>query len=105
MIKYIGIGLAGLALVGCTQAAPAPAPAPTVTVTAAPTVAPAPVPNLYQEAMQESWDAMSYADQENVCLVYNSWPAEAWDAFNEGAEGLVPRSEFDKFFSSKCASY
>ncbi len=35
MIKYIGIGIAGLALVGCTQAAPAPvvtvtAPAPSV---------------------------------------------------------------------------
>ena len=106
MIKYIGIGLAGLALVGCTQAAPAPAP--TVTVTAAPTVAPpdpTPTANFYQDVLQEAWDSMSTTYQEGMCFAYNTWPADAWDAFNQGADGLVPRSEFEQFFSIKCASY
>lgn len=110
MIKYIGIGIAGLALVGCAQAAPAPAP--TVTVTAAPTVAPtvappAPVPtsNFYQDSLTEAWNSMSSTDQEGMCFAYNTWPADAWDAFNQGAEGLVPRNEFDQFFSMKCSAY
>ena len=106
MIKYIGIGLAALALVGCTRAAPAP----TVTVTApappAVTVVPTPeVDSFYQTILQEAWDDTSASDKEDMCFVFNAVPDQAWDAFNQGADGLVPRSEYDAFFTSVCASY
>lgn len=104
MIKYIGIGLAGLALVGCTQAAPAPvvtvtAPAPTVTVK------PPPVQNEYQSQMEYAWSTLTSTDKEGICYLFNYSPQEAWDAFNSTANDSVPRSEFEYFLNEKCNSY
>ncbi len=84
MIKYIGIGIASLALVGCTQAAPTPvvtvtAPAPTVT-------APAPVQDEDTAALEYAWSTLSSNEKEGVCLLLAYSPEEAWDSFNEGAD-------------------
>ena len=104
MIKYIGIGIAGLALVGCTQAAPAPvvtvtAPAPTVTVQ------PPAQTNEYQDAMEYAWSTLTQSDKDSVCLIFNYDPQEAWDAFNSEAGNSVPQSEFNAFLTSKCSSF
>ena len=103
MIKYIGIGLAGLALVGCTQATPAPV----VTVTAHAPAAPAPVEtsNAYQDAMEYAWDTLTSGEKNEVCYLFNAAPQEAWDAFNSTANDSVPQEEFNTFFSSKCSVY
>lgn len=102
MIKYIGIGLAGLALAGCTQAAPAPvvtvtAPAPTVTV-------PAPVPttNEYQDAMEYAWGTLTGNERSSICALFNYDPQGAWDAFSESGSD-VPQSEFNSFLSRRCS--
>jgi hypothetical protein len=107
MIKYIGIGLAGLALVGCTQAAPAPvvtvtAPAP---VAPAPPVTPPPIVNEYQDAMEYAWTTLTATEKSEVCYLFNVSPQEAWAAFNSSANDAVPQSEFNAFFSAKCNSY
>ena len=104
MIKYIGIGIASLALVGCTQAAPAPvvtvtAPAPVVTVTP-----PAPA-NEYQTMLDYVWSTLTANEKSGICYVFNTSPQEAWDAFNEGAQDSIPQSEFNNFFSSQCNAY
>lgn len=96
---------AALALTGCTQAAPAP----TVTVTAqppAPVAPPAPETNDFvQGILQEAWDTFSPSEKADMCFAFNALPDEAWQAFNEGAEGLIPRSDYDAFFSVQCSAY
>lgn len=104
MIKYIGVGIAGLALVGCTQAAPAPvvtvtAPAPTVTVE------PEPENNQYQGLLNYAWGELSSSERSDLCDLYNSAPEYAWSIFEEGLDDPIPRSEFDTFFDSKCSDY
>lgn len=104
MIKYIGIGIAGLALVGCTQAAPTPvvtatAPAPTATVQ------PTPEDNTYQSALEYAWSTLSASEKDNVCILVEIDPDGAWDAFNSSAEDSIPRSEFNAFFAEKCSTY
>ena len=106
MIKYIGIGLAGLALVGCTQAAPAPvvtvtAPAPTVTVEP-----PQPtIDEFYGSILEEAWNSVSYKDKSDACFLFNIDRDEAWDAFNNGADNAIPRDQFELFFADKCSNY
>ncbi len=100
MVKYIGIVLAGLALVGCTQAAPAPV----VTVTA-PAPAPVETTNAYQDAMEYAWSTLTSGEKNEVCYLFNAAPQEAWAAFNSTANDSVPQAEFNQFFSSKCSVY
>lgn len=101
-MKLIGIGLASLALVGCTQTAPAP----TVTVTApAPTYQAPPQQNLYQDAMAEAWSQMSYDEQQAICYGFSVDPDMTFGAFDEGAQGAIPKSEFMLFFTQVCSSY
>lgn len=106
MKKFLIAAGAALALAGCTQATPAP----TVTVTApappAVTVVPTPeVDSFYQTLLQDAWDTFSTSDKEDMCFVFNAVPDEAWASFNSGAEGAVPRSEYDAFFTGVCAAY
>jgi hypothetical protein len=105
MIKYIGIGVAGLALVGCTQVTPAPvvtvtAPAPTVTV-------PAPVAtsNEDQDAMEYAWSTLTSSERSDVCALFNYDPQGAWDAFDDGAQGAVSQSVFIMFLNEKCGQF
>lgn len=100
-MKLIGIGLASLALVGCTQTVPGPevtvtAPAPTVTVQQQ---------NPYQQAMAEAWSQMSYQEQQAICYGFSVDPDVTFGAFDEGAQGAIPKSEFMLFFSQECSSY
>jgi hypothetical protein len=100
-MKLIGIGLASLALVGCTQTVPGPeatvtAPAPTVTVQQQ---------NPYQQAMAEAWSQMSYQEQQAICYGFSVDPDMTFGAFDEGAQGAIPKSEFMLFFSQECSSY
>lgn len=104
MIKYIGIGIAGLALVGCAQAAPAPvvtvtAPAPTVTVQ------PPVETNEYQDAMEYAWGSLLSSEKQAICEAFNYDRELAWEYFNSTAQDAIPQSEFSVFFGGKCASY
>lgn len=105
MIKYIGIGLAGLALVGCAQTTPAPV----VTVTApAPVVTSAPAPvetNEYQGALEYAWSTLTSSERSDVCALFNYDPQGAWDAFDDGAQGAVSQSVFIMFLNEKCGQF
>lgn len=104
MKKFIIAAGVALALAGCTQAAPAPV----VTVTAPAPVAPTPTPDtndFSQQMLREAWGTLSTSEKSDICLVFNVLPEEAWASFNEGAEGLVERSDFDVFFGQVCAAY
>jgi len=103
--QIVGVGIASLGLVACTQTTPAPvvtvtAPAPTVTATVEPAV---PTGNVYTEAMNHAWSQLSIEERTNVCILWNYSEDEAWDAFN-GPDNVIPRGEFDSFFASKCAN-
>lgn len=94
------------------QSEPAPvvtvtAPAPTHTVTAPPdTEEYTPVPEsgdaLEMSVLEEVWQSESSANRRDMCLAFNYSPEQAWQAFNEGAEGKLAKTTFMKFFSQKC---
>lgn len=85
-----------------------PAPVPTVT-------APAPEPDVSSTptsgsdeyllgVLQETWDAQSYSDQQALCTLYRYDREAAWDAFDSGAEHLLPEDLFYQFFDEKCST-
>jgi hypothetical protein len=83
-------------------------PAPTPTVTATPTPEPSvssPDPDqLVFEILEEVWAEQSYRDQQKLCLLFNTYPEQAWLAFDGSSNGYISRDQFMEFFSGKCAS-
>lgn len=80
-----------------TQQAPAPAPA----------VEDDPVEELSEDdiadlALEVAWDGMNRSAKDDVCMAFNLYPDEAWDAFNEGAAYQFTRRQFDAFFGAHC---
>lgn len=91
-----------LALAGCTVSTDPPVEeaVPTVTVTATPS--PSEGNQFYQNAIEAGWGDLSPKEKEQTCFLYLVSPDEAWEAFDEGAEGLIPRSEFEIFLDDAC---
>jgi hypothetical protein len=84
-------------------------PAPVATTEPAPTPAPSATPTSGGDEfilglLEETWNKQSYSDQQSLCILFNYAPEEAWNAFDEGSEHLVPKDVFMEFFSGKCAS-
>lgn len=110
IVYALPFAAAAIALTGCSQLLPqtAPTPQPTVTVTApAPdTEEYTPVPEsgdaLEMSVLEEVWQSESSANRRDMCLAFNYSPEQAWQAFNEGAEGKLAKTTFMKFFSQKC---
>jgi hypothetical protein len=79
------------------------APVPAVT-----SQAPAPMPTPVEtsdpllDILEQTWNEQSSNDQEQLCWLFNVAPDEAWDSFNSGSEGLLPKDTFDEFFEEKC---
>jgi hypothetical protein len=79
------------------------APAPSVTATAEPsTPAPVETSDPILDILEETWNEQSSSDQESLCWLFNVAPDEAWNSFNSGSEGLLPRETFDEFFAEQC---
>lgn len=116
IIYTVPFAAAAIALAGCSQmlpqSVPSVAPQPTVTVTA-----PAPTPEqdtetyspppesgdaLEMSVLEEVWQSESAANRRDMCLAFNYDAEQAWQAFNEGAEGKLAKATFMKFFSQKC---
>lgn len=95
-VSMIAFGLAGC---GSTDE---PQPIPTVTVTATPSETTSPGAPLYQNAIGMGWGNLAPKEKEAACFLYLVSPDEAWDSFDEGAEGNIPREEFEIFFDEKC---
>lgn len=106
-----------------TSQSPEPAPEPTPEpepATQAPAPAPRPTPepepveeetfippnaedDLARIVLDSVWRDTSYADQQDMCLLYNLSPDMAWDAFSGGDEGgAISRNVFDEHFTEEC---
>lgn len=79
---------------------------PTVVESSSPAPAPAPEPvetnDPLLDILEETWNEQSSSDQEQLCWLFNVAPDEAWDSFNSGSEGLLPKDTFDEFFEEQC---
>jgi len=85
------------------------APAPMMTSAPAPTPEPSATPTsgadeFILEILEQTWNKQSYSDQQSLCTLFNYAPEQAWNAFDDGSEHLVPKDVFMEFFSGKCAS-
>ena len=76
-----------------------PAPTPTVS---APAPEPVETTDPLLDILEETWDEQSSSDQEQLCWLFNVAPDKAWDSFNNGSEGLLPKDTFDTFFEEQC---
>jgi hypothetical protein len=82
------------------------APAPVATTAPAPTPTPTPTSGgdeFILGLLEKTWDEQSYSDQQSLCTLFNYSPEQAWNAFDNGSEHLVPEDVFMTFFSGKCA--
>jgi len=79
------------------------APAPSVTAPAEPsTPAPVETSDPLLDILEKTWNEQSSSDQESLCWLFNVAPDKAWNSFNSGSEGLLPRETFDDFFEEQC---
>jgi len=51
------------------------------------------------------WNDTPPADQQNLCILFNYSPEEAWDAFNSGANDLLAKELLMEFFAGKCSTF
>jgi hypothetical protein len=78
-----------------------PAPTPTVS---APVPTPSDTSDPILDILEDTWNQTPSGQQESLCLYFNVDPEGAFDAFNEGSQGLVPQDTFNSFFSEKCST-
>jgi hypothetical protein len=100
VVLMLVLGALGIAVITSNDD---PAPAPTVTAPA-PEPAPSETSNPLLDILEETWNQTPSGQKESLCLYFNIDPDGAFDAFNEGSEGLVPQDTFNEFFSGKCSS-
>lgn len=101
-MKLIILAAAVVSLAACQAGEPTvvtvTAPGPTVTVTAEPH-------NESQSALEYAWSSLTGSEKSDLCYVFNADAELAWEAFNESADNMISRYEFETFLNSKCASY
>lgn len=105
----IAVAVGAFVAFGGNESTPVASPAPAAVVTTPtpepePYVAPEPEPidSIKQDAMQYTWDSMSYSDQALLCDYWQEFPQDAFAAFDEGSGGMFTQAEFDEFFSASC---
>lgn len=84
-----------------------PAPAPTVTAPAPEPSTPAPTTDpddLVFEILEEVWNKQSYSDQQSLCVLFNTYPDQAWQAFDSPQNKYITQDQFVEFFSGKCST-
>ena len=79
------------------------APAPSVTAPADPsTPAPVETSDPLLDLLEKTWNEQSSSVQEQLCWLFYVAPDKAWNSFNNGSEGLLPKDTFDDFFEEQC---
>ena len=106
-MKKITLVIPAILLAGCSLPVQQAEPAPTVTVTQeAPSYSPdeytSSEAELQRTALEIVWDDLSVSDRATMCQAYRLYPDEAFEAFNEGADGIAIRRVFDSFFDEEC---
>lgn len=97
ILASVVCALSIVAIAGCSSQQPQVI---TVTETAAPEPG-----NIYQEVLAQVWTQFTQIEKDNMCYVFNNEPETAWEAFDYGAEGAVPKAEFYTFFTNECSTY
>jgi hypothetical protein len=82
-----------------------PAPAPTVTAPAPEPSTPTVDPDQFVfDILEEVWNKQSYQDQQNMCMLFNAYPDQAWESFDSPQNEYLTKDQFMEFFSGKCST-
>jgi hypothetical protein len=96
VVLMLVLGAVGIAVITSNDDAPAPV------ITSSP--APVETSDPIRDILEDTWNDQSASDQESLCFLFNYDQDRAFDAFNDGSEGLVPEDTFMEFFSVECAT-
>jgi hypothetical protein len=100
MVCLTALGIA-VVVSGGDDSTPAPVPE---TSTPAPTET-SDTDEAMLQVLEDIWSDTSPSEQQNLCILFNYSSEDAWNAFNSGANNLLPKELFMEFFSEKCSTF